>query len=144
MRKAAFLIAKDKSQAEVTVIDLPVRGASGISDVAANVRRWAAQIGLQGLNDQQLAELTQPVEIDGVAGKLAILLGPKAEDSAAQDSKAEGSEARSLGLLAAMIERNGVVWFFKLTGDRSLVESQREIFTDFLKSVKFSSSKNGR
>ncbi len=139
MRKAAFLVTKDKSQAEVTVIDLPIRGASGISDVAANVRRWAAQVGLQGLNDQQLTELTHPVEIDGIAGKLATLLGPKAEGS-----DAEGTEARSTGLLAAMIERNGVVWFFKFTGDRSLVESQREIFTDFLKSVKFSSSKNGQ
>ena len=127
MRKAAFLIAEGESQAEMTVIDLPIRGASGIADVAANLRRWAAQVGLQDLDDQQLAELTQPVEIDGIAGKQTTLLGPETD----------GSEASGKGLLAAMIERQGLVWFFKLTGDRALVESQRETFTEFLKSVKF-------
>jgi len=134
MRRAAFLITADQGRAEVTVIDLPIQGASGISDVAANVRRWAGQVGLQNLDDRQLEELTHPVEIDGFAGKQTVLLGPETE----------GSTTGRLGLLAAMIERDGVVWFFKLTGDRSLVASQRETFADFLKSVKFSGSKNGR
>jgi hypothetical protein len=127
MRKAVFLVVDGEKRAEVTVIDLPVRGASGISDVAANVKRWAAQVGLQDLDDRQLAELTQPVEIDGIAGQQTALLSPETSDP----------ETRGKGLLAAMIERDGKVWFFKLTGDRSLVEKQQEAFTTFLKSVKF-------
>ena len=122
MRKAAFRLVDGEKQAEVTVIDLPSRGASGISDVAANVRRWAAQVGLQDLADKQLAELTRPIEIDGNTGQMVALLGPKTSGK---------------GLLAAMMERQGWVWFFKLSGDRSLVESQRKTFTKFLKSVKF-------
>ncbi|MEO2048594.1 MAG: hypothetical protein ABGX16_18725 [Pirellulales bacterium] len=124
MRKAAFQIVEGDKRAEMTVIDLS-SGASGITDVAANVRRWAGQIGLQDTSGEQLEQLTHPVKIDGIDGHHAVLLSPNADGK---------------GLLAAMVERDGKVWFFKLTGDRSLVDKQQQAFADFLKSVKFSNA----
>ena len=122
MRKAAFQIVEGDNHAEMTVIDLS-SGASGITNVAANVRRWAGQIGLQDTSGEQLEQLTHPVKIDGIDGHHTVLLSPNADGK---------------GLLAAMVERDGKVWFFKLTGDRALVDKQQQAFADFLKSVKFS------
>jgi hypothetical protein len=122
MRKAAFQIVEGDKRAEMTVIDLS-SGASGITDVAANVQRWAGQIGLQDTSGEQLEKLTHPVKIDGIDGHHTVLLSPNADGK---------------GLLAAMVERDGKVWFFKLTGDRALVDKQQQAFADFLKSVKFS------
>jgi hypothetical protein len=36
-----------------------------------------------------------------------------------------------------MVQRDDTVWFFKLTGDRKLAESQQETFRGFLATVKF-------
>ena len=129
MRKAAFRITDGDSQAELTVIDLSTRAAS-ITDLAANLRRWAAGVNRQDWSDQQLAELVVPVEIDGIQGNQALLLGPQGEDSSQAEKKA-------VGTLAAMIQRGNKVWFFKLHGDQTLVVSEQEAFAEFLKSVKF-------
>jgi hypothetical protein len=39
-----------------------------------------------------------------------------------------------------MVQRGELMWFFKMTGERTLVESQREAFAEFLKSIKFSAN----
>jgi hypothetical protein len=36
-----------------------------------------------------------------------------------------------------MVEQGDQVWFFKMTGDRALVEKQEAAFGKFLESVKF-------
>jgi hypothetical protein len=40
-------------------------------------------------------------------------------------------------MLVATIPHKGVSWFFKITGDASLVEAQKETFLAFVQSVKF-------
>jgi hypothetical protein len=40
-------------------------------------------------------------------------------------------------IMAAILHREDMVWFFKVTGDNQLVESQKTNFIQFLKSVKF-------
>lgn len=124
MRTAAFTIADGAQQAEATVIALPTTAGPQITDVGANVQRWAGQVGLENLNAAALAKLTRPVSIDGAEGTFVALLGPP-----------EGE--RPMGLLAAMVEKDDKVWFFKLTGDRTLVESQQAAFDKFLESVRF-------
>ncbi|MCH8839209.1 MAG: hypothetical protein IH831_00745 [Planctomycetes bacterium] len=124
MRKAAFNVVDGDQQAEVTVIDLPVAEGSQITDVAANVQRWARQVGLTGLDDAALAKLVQETTIDGATGSYVALLGP--EDA-----------ERPVGMLAAMVVRDEKVWFFKLFGDRSLVKKQQDAFQSFLHSVRF-------
>jgi hypothetical protein len=42
--------------------------------------------------------------------------------------------------IAATVPAGGVIWFFKLRGDRDLVVSQRDNFKAFLESVRFKSA----
>lgn len=121
MRTAAFSIVDGDGQAEATVIALPAAAGSQITDVDANVQRWAGQVGLA---DLVVGDVVEKTTIDGIEGSYVALLGPE-------------DDQRPAGLLAAMVERDGKVWFFKLTGDRSLVELQQDAFRDFLASVRF-------
>ncbi len=122
MRKAAFMIVDGDSQAEFTVIDLPTRGGAQITDVLANVERWAAQVGVPV--DDKLADLIEKTEIDGDEASYVKLVGP------------EGANPRQ-AMLAAMVVRGEKVWFFKLVGTAALVERESENFSKFLASIRF-------
>jgi len=74
------------------------------------------------LEQTKLAELTEPVTVDGVEGKLVRLI-PEVED---------GAKAT----IAAMVAKDSNAWFFKLTGDRDLVSESDQVLVDFMKTVK--------
>jgi hypothetical protein len=120
MRKAAFNVAEGGNQAEVTVMPFPASGA--MADPLAQAQRWAGQVGLQ-LSQDQLKAAAKETTIDGTKGQLFELLGD--------------AQSKPQAILAAMVERGDQVWFFKMTGDRPLVEQQRDAFAKFLESVKF-------
>ena len=122
MRQAAFLLPGGSSSDEVTVTRFPDAPGTQMGDVGANVQRWAGQVGLGQLSAEQLAELAKPITISGIEGTYVELVSPE-------------SAARSAALFAAMIKREGQIWFFKMVGDRELVSSQREAFREFLGSV---------
>jgi hypothetical protein len=122
MRKVAFMVVDGERQAELTVIDLPSSGGAQITDVTANVQRWAAQVGLP--IDDKLAELVEEIDIDGTKGNFVKLVGP------------EGTDPRQ-AMLAAMVVRGEKVWFFKLFGEASLIERETENFHKFFDSVRF-------
>jgi hypothetical protein len=122
MRKAAFVVSEGNQKAEVTVMPFPASGA--MADPTAQAQRWAGQAGLQ-LSEDELKAATKEVTIGGAEGQQFELLG------------AETGEA-PVGILAAMVRRGEQMWFFKMTGDRALVEKQREAFGKFVESVKFS------
>jgi len=124
MRKAAFRVVDGDAEAEVTVIDLPAGAGSQITDVAANVRRWAGQVGLAELSPDDLKQLVKPISVDGKDGSYVELIGPDQPEPAR-------------AMLAVMLQRQGKVWFFKMLGDRRLVESQRDNFQAFLASIHF-------
>jgi hypothetical protein len=117
MRKAAFIVADGNPQTGVTVTQFPAKAA--MTDPIAQAQRWAGEAELRA-SDDELRSLMEETEIDGATGQMFELLG---------------SGAR--GVRAAMVQRGDVVWFFKMTGERELVESQREEFAAFLESVKF-------
>ncbi len=123
MRKAAFRLADADRQAEVTVITLPAAGGPQVTDVQANVERWAGQVALPA--DTDLAKLIEPITIDGTPGSYVRLMGP------------EAAEPR-LAMLAAMVVNGEKVWFFKLFGETQLVDSQTQAFREFVESVQFS------
>jgi len=125
MRKAAFRVAEGESQAEITVIDLPVSGGEQVTQVEANMRRWAGQVGLADLDSEAIEKLIEPITIDGSPGSYAELVSP-------------ASAERQLAIFGAMVVRDGKVWFFKMTGDVDLVKSQQDAIRGFLDSVKFS------
>ena len=120
MRKAAFVVSDGDKNAEVTVMPFPANAA--MSDPIAQAQRWAGQAGLT-MSDDELKATAKDVKISGAAGQQFTLFG-------------EGGE-KPLGILAAMVEQGDQVWFFKMTGDRALVEKQGEAFEEFLESVKF-------
>ena len=121
MRKAAFVVANGDKQAGVTVTQFPANAA--MTDPTAQAQRWAGEAGLQ-LSESELKAAAKDVTIDGTAGQRFELLGPP-----------DGEAPR--GVLAAMVQRGDLMWFFKMTGDRALVEKQGEAFGKFLESVKF-------
>lgn len=124
MRRAAFRIVDGDATAEMTVTTFPAAPGTQMADVSTNVRRWAGQVGLGTLDDAGLDELVQQITVDEIEGNLVQLVGPELPT---------GRRA----MLAAMINREGSMWFFKLMGDADLVEAQGAAFREFLASVRF-------
>jgi hypothetical protein len=125
MRAASFRVpGKDGKQADVSVIPLPGLAGSDLD----NVNRWRGQVGLPGVSEAELATLAQPVEIAGQAAKLYEQAGT---------SPGAGEKSR---ILAAITRRDGAAWFFKMTGEDSLVAEQKPAFIEFLKSVTFTAA----
>ena len=122
MRLGSFRV-KDQAgqQADVSIIPLP--GLAG-GDLE-NVNRWRGQVGLMPVPQDELATLTEKIEIAGGAAQLYDLAG-----------QPSGSSAKTR-ILAAIQRRQGVVFFYKMTGEDALVASQKPTFTSFLQSVRF-------
>ena len=71
----------------------------------------------------QLEALTRDITVAGLPGKQIRLLDPPGD----------GTKA-TIGL---MVVRGDSAWFFKLTGDRSLVKKSEKDFDEFLGSYQF-------
>jgi hypothetical protein len=122
MRAASFNVkADDGKQADVSVIPLP--GAAG-GDLA-NVNRWRGQVGLAPLSAEELATTAEAVEIAGQPAQLYDVAGA---------ASGSGDPTRILGVIQ---QRDGMAWFFKMTGNDPLVAKEKFAFVAFLKSVKY-------
>ncbi len=123
MRAASFRVKGDGGkQADVSVVPLPGMAGSDLD----NVNRWRGQVGQAPVTEEELSKLAQPVQISGQTGQLYEPAG---------ENPGSGDRTR---ILAAILRREGVAWFFKMTGDDSLVAAQKPAFIEFLKSVNFS------
>lgn len=124
MRVGSFEVAgPDGKQADVSIVPLP--GMAGGD--SPNVNRWRGQVGLQPVPDDQLQSLAENVEVDGQTAQLYDVAGA---------NPASGETNR---ILAGIQHRDGTTWFFKMTGDATLVEDQKQTFVLFLRSLKFGS-----
>ena len=124
MRVGSFKVAgANGKQADVSIVPLP--GMAG-GDFA-NVNRWRGQVGLPPASDDELQNAAQSVQAGGQPAQLY--------DIAGTDS-ASGQTNRILGVIQ---HRDGTAWFVKMTGDAGVVEQQKPVFIDFLKSLSFSS-----
>lgn len=120
MSLAGFSIAGSGSQeAQVTITPLTV--LSGRETQIVNM--WREQVGLNPLSEEEVTRQFQPVEVGGEQGSLFEVTG-KAKDA-----------AEPVRILTAMVHRPGASWFYKLSGNASLVEAQKETFIAFLKSI---------
>lgn len=128
-KKASFLIAGSGGrQAEISVTTFP--GLAG--GVLANVNRWRQQLGLAPLRE---AELKHDSE------NLATPLGPMLfVDFVSQGPLVDNKWKRRI--LAALITIDGSSWFFKMSGEDSLVRESQSVFRQFLKSVHVQSQKS--
>jgi hypothetical protein len=122
MRVASFKIAGEGGKkADVSVVPLP--GMAGGDE--ANVNRWRAQVGMPPAQTDELQKSAQSVDIGDQTGAL-------------YDIASESDDVISpMRIMAAILHREDMVWFFKVTGDNQLVEGQKTNFIQFLKSVKF-------
>lgn len=120
MRLASLKIA---GGGDVSVVTLP--GHAG--DLKDNVNRWRGQVALPPLESQaEIESGVKRVQIDGVE---AIAMSLYAPDGAADNA-----------MHIALLEKNGINWFFKLAGSRELVQGQTEAFNAFLASVRLPGS----
>lgn len=123
MRVASFAIkGEDGATADVSVIPLP--GDSG--SVLENVNRWRGQVQLPplaGADDPALG-----VGMDGAAGKLFVT------HMVSEEAVLNGKKA---AISTAILKAEGVTWFFKVTGEASLVEMNREKFENFARTAAF-------
>lgn len=110
MSVASMTVAGDAS---LTITPLP-----GSQDALANVNRWRRQLGLGPL---ETIEQASPVSVE-MAGHPAVIV-----DLA-------GGGRRTI---AATSVRDGVTWFYKLTGPDEVVARQRDAFESFVRSIRF-------
>jgi len=122
MRVGYFAVSDaNNHKAEITVIPLP--GAAG-GDLS-NLNRWRGQVGLGPVSEEEMAKLTEAVQIGDQSGKLFDLAG------------ATPGQPGNKRMLAAVQYRDGMAWFFKMNGDDALVAAQKPAFVQFLKQVHF-------
>jgi len=97
--------------------------------VLPNVTRWRVQqLGLPPISEEELSKQMQTMEVAGMKGTLVDMTGT--------DMKT-GKKARLVGII---VPADGNTWFYKLMGDVQVVEQQKDVFTKFIQTVKFSNA----
>jgi len=123
MRAASFaVVGADGRSADVSVIPLPTTGHEG-----ELVNMWRSQLKLDAVGEDEAAKLSKKVTVGGEEGKLFEI----ASEKPIIEDKFKGR------MLVAILNRGGTSWFFKMTGEESLVGEQKPAFIGFLKSVSF-------
>ena len=123
MRAASFSIAgPDGTSADVSVIPIP--GDSG--SVLDNVNRWRSQLQLAPLAAADDPALGKKEE--SPAGEIFV------SEMTSNEPILNGKKAT---IASAILKRPGVTWFFKITGDASLVQANLGEFATFVRSATF-------
>jgi hypothetical protein len=109
--------------AEVNVAELDGSGGG----VLANVNRWRGQIGLDPVDETGLAKLTTTMDVTGGQATFVDLTG----------TDANGQPTR---LVAAIVPMGDQTWFYKLMGDEKVVASQKDAFSKFVQTARYSNA----
>ncbi|MEP6810462.1 MAG: hypothetical protein ABI992_09480 [Chthoniobacterales bacterium] len=124
MRLASFTAAAPNGKkVDVSVVSLG--GAAG-GDLA-NVNRWRDQLKLPPIDQAALQQAAEHLQVDG---RDFLIF-----DLASAD--AIGDPPEKARIIAAMVDEGERSWFIKMTGEDAAVASQKNAFTDFLRSLKF-------
>ena len=115
MRVGCFDAGKEGQAADVSIIPLQMPGGPKME--LSNYNMWREALQLPAVDKVE----SEPVAIGAEQGKLYEVA----------DSK---SPKR---ILAAVLEKNGTSWYFKMNGDAAVVQEQKPAFLDFLKSISF-------
>jgi hypothetical protein len=124
---AQFLLAEysitgaNGAKAEVNVAQLAGSGGG----VLANVNRWRGQIGLESVDETGLAKLTTTLNVTGGQATFVDMAGT---DMSGQPTR----------LVAAIVPMGNATWFYKLMGDEKVVASQKDAFTKFVQTTRYS------
>jgi hypothetical protein len=121
MRAASFKVkGQDGKVADVGVFPFPGMAGTDLE----NVNRWREQVNLAPIDAAELPKEGQPVEIASQQAEVYDIAG----------TVTNGVKTR---ILATIMQRDGIDWFFKMMGDDALVAAQKPAFLGFLQSLKF-------
>ena len=112
------------AKAEVNVSMLSGTGGG----VMANVTRWRGQLALAPMTEEDFSKQAQTVDVAGRKGTLVDMTGT--------DGKT-GKKSRLVGII---VPEASDTWFYKLMGDPEIVGQQKDTFTKFLQTAKFSNA----
>jgi len=120
MSVASFALPGNSGQeAQVAITPLPLM--AGRESLIVNM--WREQLGQEALSEAEAKKQFHPIEVGGEQGSLFEMTGQ--------------GNSQSQRTVTAMTHRSDASWFFKLSGDAALVESQMPVFFEFLKSIRF-------
>lgn len=113
MRKGSWIIhGEGEKKAEMAVTVFP----GDVGGLAANVNRWRGQLGLPPADEASILASAQPAQVGTVQGQSFRLVS------------ADGKRST----IAVIVPHSSASWFFKLSGDRNIVEAQTPVFLKFL------------
>lgn len=122
MRIATFNVSGDESaSAEIAVTKFP----GTVGTLHGNIDRWRGQVGLGPIQPDQVGRYSRKLEWDGVDATLV-------DTSGVQEGERDPATRR---LITIMVNKDGHMWFFKMSGDRDLVGQQEENLIQFAKSA---------
>jgi hypothetical protein len=122
MLVAKFIIPGDNG----TRAELNVGRAGG--GALLNINRWRNQLGLAPATEADLPRQTQALDVEGGQAMLVDMTGTDPRS---------GQKTRLIG---AIVPQGNLSWFYKLMGNEQVVEREREGFTRFVKTVKYSNT----
>lgn len=127
MRKGSFVV-RDTGGHEATIAVTVFPGDVG-GDLA-NINRWLGQIQQPPVTEADLPRLITGLDLPAGRFKRVDLIGAGPEPS-------DPSHDHRMRTLGAWHAQDGRTWFFKMTGDSTLVAAQSGAFDAFIASVAF-------
>ena len=115
MRAGSFDAGEAAAVADVSIIPLASMNGPGME--LANFNMWREALQLPAADKVQ----SEPVTFGPGQGKLYEVADPKSPDR----------------IIAAVLDRDGMSWYFKIKGPDAVVTAQKAAFLEFLKSVSF-------
>lgn len=115
MRKGSYSVGVEGG----ALADLSITAFPGdVGGEVANVNRWRGQIGLADLPEAEVSAAITRLMVGGLpVGYVDLVNGDQQ-------------------MLAAFVPHQGATWFFKLTGPKAIVSTQKQAYVDFLRSIK--------
>ncbi len=124
MRRGSFQVRGDNG----LMVDIAVTSFPGdVGGMLANINRWRGQIGLGPITAGMVNSVVGELEINGKSCKIVDIVGTDPPSGKILPQRS----------LVGTFSHEGNSWFFKMSGDASLVEVQEQTFMDFLNSVRF-------
>ncbi len=124
IRKGSFQVIDASGRlADISVTAFP----GDVGGFLPNVNRWRRQIGLGPASAEDAAAFTSELTVDDKTFQMVDF----------SSTSPPAGKLQSQRIVAASVMFRGNTWFFKMTGDKALVESELGRFVDFVRSVRF-------
>lgn len=111
----------ESNQGVISVSKFPASAVTWNQTVAM----WQGQLKLKKSNDDEVAKMTESIDIESGQAKLAKLIG--------------GEASQGQSITGVMLKAGDDHWFVKLQGKSEIVEQEMMNFESFVKSIKFRS-----